>query len=246
MLRLEYFIDNDLGFGQATAIPFSAATNVADISANIDITGLANGGHYLFVRSQDANGKYSATNSKYFEINNTTLPLTLVNYDAKLSGNQVTNHWQTENETNTSHFVIERSQNALDFIPLGSISAKNTKGQHSYSFNDRLSASLATQTLYYRLKQVDIDGKFNYSRTVPVKLSVDKKISIGANPATDVITVFAPKAKAISIISIIGSVMYSAYLNQAWDSVTIDISRFARGTYLVKVVGENNIIRPKR
>lgn len=244
--RLEYFIDTDPGHGNGMAIAIAQATDVADVSANVDITGLSNGGHYFFVRSQDANGKFSQTNSKYFEINNSALPLTLVSYNAKLNGNVVNNYWATENEVNTSHFVVERSLNGVDFVGVGRVEAKNTSGSHQYYFNDRPTAALNGKTIYYRLQQADKDGKFSYSKIVPVSLGEPKRITVSPNPTSGIVNVYAPKAKSVSVFSVGGAEVYTAKLNQAWDSTTIDLSRLPKGTYLVKVVEENGTITTEK
>ncbi|CAN5704174.1 hypothetical protein BH10BAC3_BH10BAC3_16430 [soil metagenome] len=64
--RVEYFIDLDPGFGQATAIPITAANNIANKSASISLSSVATGIHNLFVRSRDANGNWSISNQVPF------------------------------------------------------------------------------------------------------------------------------------------------------------------------------------
>jgi Secretion system C-terminal sorting domain len=63
----EYFIDADPGFGAATAIPLSAATNIPALIAAINLTSITPGVHQLMVRSKDANGIWSITAASTFE-----------------------------------------------------------------------------------------------------------------------------------------------------------------------------------
>lgn len=63
----EYFIDTDPGFGAATAIPLTAATNIPALISSINLTGITPGVHQLMVRSKDANGNWSITASATFE-----------------------------------------------------------------------------------------------------------------------------------------------------------------------------------
>src|SRR5437867_4247318 len=63
--KLEYFIDNDPGFGNGTNVPISADTDVtASFNANINVA--PTGFHWLYFRAKDANGNWSLTNYKLF------------------------------------------------------------------------------------------------------------------------------------------------------------------------------------
>ena len=64
--RVEYFIDTDPGFGNATNIPITTGNNLQDISFTASISTLPTGIHALFIRSRDANGKWSVTNNRFF------------------------------------------------------------------------------------------------------------------------------------------------------------------------------------
>lgn len=66
IVRLEYAIDANLPFGSGTAIPITPAINIANLNAVIDISNLPAGPHILFIRSLDANGKWSITNIAFF------------------------------------------------------------------------------------------------------------------------------------------------------------------------------------
>ncbi|MFD1631393.1 T9SS type A sorting domain-containing protein [Pseudopedobacter beijingensis] len=175
------------------------------------------------------------------------LPLTLIGYDARLENTSIKNHWTTASEVNTSHFMIERSINGIDFTAVGRVDSKNTAGQHDYYFTDQLSADLLSiSTLYYRLKQVDIDDKSNYSKVVPVKVGLGNKIVISPNPAKDYLRVFVPGAKSLSIISVNGVEVFSTKLNPDQDGELVHFGNLVKGLYLVKVTDiENKVIAEK-
>jgi hypothetical protein len=68
IVALEYFIDNnDLGFGNCTPIPLTPNTDIAGLNANINVTGLVQGVHRVFIRSKDANNKWCLTNFSVFD-----------------------------------------------------------------------------------------------------------------------------------------------------------------------------------
>ncbi|MEZ5083072.1 MAG: PKD domain-containing protein [Bacteroidales bacterium] len=62
IIRIEYFFDTDPGYGNGTAIPFTPGTDVTVFDHAIDITGLPDGLHKLFIRVQDEGGVWSLTN----------------------------------------------------------------------------------------------------------------------------------------------------------------------------------------
>lgn len=64
--KAEYFVDTDPGFGNATDVPVTAGTNIANVAIPIDISSLSKGLHIIFLRTKDLNGKWSLTNRWLF------------------------------------------------------------------------------------------------------------------------------------------------------------------------------------
>jgi hypothetical protein len=119
-------------------------------------------------------GDISSFSSFYFASTNVTLPLDLISFSGHLQNdNSVLLNWKTENEINTSHFVVERSTDAIRFNGIGNINANgrnNPGGSFNYALSDNDAVNQSTHRLYYRLKMVDIDGRFTYSNIVAVSL----------------------------------------------------------------------------
>ena len=79
--------------------------------------------------------------------------------------------WKTATELNSSHFEIERSINGYQFEKIGKVNAAgNSNTVTSYNFIDRLPVKGMN---YYRLKQFDLDGKYDYSETRKVEIKTD-------------------------------------------------------------------------
>jgi hypothetical protein len=98
---------------------------------------------------------------------NNPLPVELTYFSAEADGNRITLNWQTASETNNSHFLIQRRTDKGDFENVGRKEGFGTSYEaHTYRFQDRVSAQ---GTVYYRLKQVDFDGSFEYSDIKAVK-----------------------------------------------------------------------------
>jgi Concanavalin A-like lectin/glucanases superfamily/Secretion system C-terminal sorting domain len=100
------------------------------------------------------------------------LPVKLVDFTATLSNNQTQLHWQTAQEQNSSHFEVERSTDGIQIFEIGKVNASgNSSTSRDYSYNDKLPATMLSRpTIYYRLKSIDVDGKFDYSKIVVVLL----------------------------------------------------------------------------
>jgi trimeric autotransporter adhesin len=94
------------------------------------------------------------------------LPVELLEFKGSLVNNDGHLQWKTENEINTSVFIVERSIDAGTYNQIGTILASNTSGIHNYTLTDPNISSLGVMVVYYRLKQLDIDGKFKYSGIV--------------------------------------------------------------------------------
>jgi hypothetical protein len=93
-----------------------------------------------------------------------TLPLHLLSFEGKAaaSGNNLT--WSTAEEINVKRFVIERSENAVDFYSVGTVAARNISGNQQYQFADNNLPAVVS--FYYRLKMEDIDGLSSYSPVI--------------------------------------------------------------------------------
>jgi Secretion system C-terminal sorting domain len=111
-----------------------------------------------------------------------TTPVTLLNFSLSLlSDNSVGLYWKTASEKNSSYFLIERSSDGQTFEGIGSVQAHGNSGQVlSYSFTDD-KPSTSSGYVYYRLRMVDLDGSFEYSNAVSLKLK-GTVVSVYPNP----------------------------------------------------------------
>jgi hypothetical protein len=94
------------------------------------------------------------------------LPIELIHFSAENKSSYNLLEWATATEINNSHFVIEKLISDVEFEPIAEIlGAENSKELISYSFLDW---EISNKTAYYRLKQVDFDGSYTYSRVVSI------------------------------------------------------------------------------
>ncbi|ODS80393.1 MAG: hypothetical protein ABS46_14410 [Cytophagaceae bacterium SCN 52-12] len=111
------------------------------------------------------------------------LPVRLARFSAQPEGrNTALLTWSTTYEENTSHFVIEKSSDAVSWHPVGQVMARNTgEGANHYRFTDRI-GDRNQQLVYYRLKMTDLDGQFAYSKIESVRLGGGVPSGIYPNP----------------------------------------------------------------
>ena len=183
--KAEYFFNTDPGFGNGTPITFTTptGTDIADLSFPADISALANNTpHYLFVRTLDSINKWSLTNIVSFT-KSIVVPITWLSFNASLKNKVVQLDWKTSSETNSSHFDIERSTNGFSYEKIGEVKAAGNSNTVSYyDFTDRLPVKGMN---YYRLKQVDLDGKYSYSEIRNVEIKTDMPLFVIQNNLMD-------------------------------------------------------------
>jgi predicted amidohydrolase YtcJ len=161
------------------------------------------------------------------------LPVNLLSFKAHYEDNKVPLTWATVSEQNNSHFDIERSLDGHKFETIGTVkSAANGSTQVNYSFIDN---NLPSQNIfYYRLKQVDFDGKFTYSGVVSIaKKNILPSVKVFPNPADSEITFSGLLENAqIEVYNEIGQLVKTV---QSLNSGSkISISDLPKGIYLAK------------
>ncbi|MDI9364282.1 MAG: polysaccharide lyase family protein [Flavobacterium sp.] len=169
------------------------------------------------------------------EANVAVLPVTLLSFTAnKLNSNTAINlKWVTTSEINSSFFEVEKSADAIVFSAIGKVAAKaTTNATTNYTFIDNYPLN---GNNYYRLKQVDVDGKYVYSETRLVSNnSVNSQLVIYPNPAKNFVVIKTNEViETIEIIDAAGKVQITK-VNVGSKEIRVDVSKLATGTYVVK------------
>lgn len=144
--------------------------------------------------------------------------------------------WETYHEEHNGYFLLERSMDGIKFVAISKITTKapggNSVNKISYAYTDK---AYANGTNYYRLKQVDLNGKFVYSSVV--KLNNNRPataFSISPNPATDIIQVIVPEAGSLSIIDMAGKVLLKENIQVSGN---MDLGNMSAGVYFINFQG---------
>ncbi|WP_442795450.1 T9SS type A sorting domain-containing protein [Pelobium manganitolerans] len=222
-------------FGGGASAPPGNVSNFTNLTAIDPITAEPAPVKYARFTS-----KASGTTTKLFRVAASktafVLPLNLLSFNAKADalGKSVNLNWKTTNEVNTKEFLIERRTDNSQFESIGIKASKNVSGEHSYSYTDYTAAS---GNVYYRLKQVDNDGKFTYSDVVSVNLSGSATVSAYPNPTTDLLNVeHGPvNGGSLSVFDLQGKVLISQSLANGASSTSVNVAKLVPGTYVLNV-----------
>jgi Leucine-rich repeat (LRR) protein len=159
----------------------------------------------------------------------TSLPVTLISFEGKHEDGQNKVVWKTTSETTNKGFEIERSADARNFEKIGFVDGSgDTKESQFYHFTDL--NPLATS--YYRLKQVDYDGKFEYSKVIMIKGS-EAVFKIYPNPSKDELIVSGIEGEQdLYIVNDAGRIILQT---KAISGKPVSLRSLKSGLYTVRV-----------
>jgi uncharacterized repeat protein (TIGR01451 family) len=199
--------------------------------------------YYVNVITTDLNGGTNVALAQ-FTLGAYPLPVTLVSFTALAKGSDAQLAWTTAQELNNDHFDVERSLDGATFAKVGQLAGHgSTSSASSYAFTDAGIGSRATGPVYYRLRQVDVDGTATYSpvRTVAFAASIAPAISLYPNPAAQAtqldLSLLPAGTYQVQVLDLAGRVV----LRQSATGATaprLDLSPLASGSYLVQVQGQ--------
>ena len=167
------------------------------------------------------------------------LPVTLVSFTGTKSANGNILTWQVANELNLDHYELQKSTDGQNFSFVADIKAKGSRN-YTYTDND-LNNSASIE--YYRLKSVDIDGKFSLSAIVKIRSVISSwRAQVNPNPVASTLrlNIESPlQDKAILIITdLSGRQLYKQNISISAGDNYYEINKmaaFAKGTYLLSV-----------
>lgn len=176
------------------------------------------------------------------------IPVELTSFVANNDRNNVTLNWATATELNNSGFQIERKLNGTsEWTNVSFVSGKGTSTErNNYSYMDK---SLTVGKYSYRLKQVDLDGTYEYSPVIEVDVNAPDEYTLYQNypnpfnPTTTIEYSLPEKSDVtISIYSAIGELvktLVNGIIESGYQKVTFNAADLTSGTYIyqIKAVG---------
>ena len=178
--------------------------------------------------------------------NTFVLPVSLLYFTATNTYCTASLIWKTTAEINSSYYSIESSIDGQVFAEVKKIASKNsaTGAVYTQTFRD------VSGTVYYRLKMADADGHYVYSKILTVTANDNCNLflqpTVSPNPASDFITVAGlVKGSHVSLINAAGTRLTGIEATSS-SSQRIDISKFAKGVYVLRIEATDGSIHTVR
>ncbi|HRI20816.1 MAG TPA: M12 family metallo-peptidase [Panacibacter sp.] len=225
------------------SFPYTLITNTANdgsqeitVPDNVEIT-------------TSARVKVEAANSIFYNVSNSNfiigsiLPLQWLSVTAEKTGTgSALIKWSTSGESGNDYFEVERSIAGTSFNKIGTVAAgTGFAAVHQYSFNDKFIAG----TNYYRIKQVDKDGRSGYSKIIQLTADANGvQWTVQPNPAKTSTTIRftdISKVKTVLINNAQGKTIYknNKVGNAVNNSIEIQLGSFTKGMYFITVITES-------
>jgi serine protease AprX len=168
------------------------------------------------------------------------LPIKLLSFYLKVEdeGNHL--FWDTEIEANSSHFEIEKSTDGISFKKVGQVKAAGfSVGSHRY---DLLDKDTSEGVFYYRLKQVDRDLTFEYSKKLTCRRVNKNHVKVGPNPSTGQVNIMMnlanEKKVKFEIINVAGQNVQSLNFDmlKGYNELTLNLDFLPKGFYSLRAI----------
>lgn len=171
--------------------------------------------------------------ARYLLASGGPVPVSLIDFTGALKNNTVVLQWQTSNQQNLSDFIIERSADSHTFSSIGKIAATGNSSLSNYSIIDQQPLQGIN---FYRLRMVDLDGKFVYSKIIAVKIDGDNiSLLMFPNPANDILFLQLSGVNENAVIQIIDingrKIKQAKVALNGSTSFSVDIRNLPKGTY---------------
>ena len=166
------------------------------------------------------------------------VPIKLLSFTATRQGKAVNLNWLTTSEVNSSHFDVQYSKDGNQWQSIGIVAAAgNSSTQRSYSLVHNTPAGGVN---YYRLKQVDMDAKFENSLIRTVTFSTSTGMSIFPNPTTDRVFINSDAGGTVQSVTLYANDgKQMIHVNNFSLGNSLDMRNYGAGVYLLKIVDKD-------
>ncbi len=220
--------------------------------SSCDVTGLNNTTSYYFA-IVEYNGVSNISNyntTTYFNSGIVSLPVKWLSLNAKfINPANVLINWKTASEINNNKFEVEKSYDGNNWIKISEVKgAGNSNSIKSYNITDEIGSMNSNNILYYRIKQIDFDGNFSYSRVEKVAKITSEKVVVSPNPFTNFlnINIFSETGSSanITLLNNWGSkvINYEANLIIGDNLIEIpEVQKLSNGIYILQIESGSNV-----
>ena len=178
------------------------------------------------------------------------LPLNLISFNGMVRNEEADLTWRTSSEVNVKQFELERSIDGSRFDKVAIIKARNTSGQHDYRYTDAGFSKLIVPYVYYRLRMVDLDGSYKYSKVVRLaQPNLISTVKVYPNPVKDMLQIQVQSVAAgdftLRVVDAQGRLMLSRKYGviAGPQTLTLPVQNLAKGWYVMVMVQADGTMR---
>jgi hypothetical protein len=174
------------------------------------------------------------------------LPVNLLFFEVNCDMDNVLLNWSTASEINNDYFSIERSIDGINFEEIGRVDGKgNTSSTTNYTYTD---LNPINRDSYYRLKQTDFNGRYEYFRMIAANCDDKINFSVYPNPFEDRFNIKLSENTSyplnLEIHDYLGRIVHAQVIESGMTEVEMN-QKIQSGTYFVKVFNENTHVMKK-
>ena len=209
----------------------------------------------MFYGSSFTNDVQGYAGYSFSALTSVALPVRWLNFSVVRQASDALISWTVDNDLDNEKYVVERSLDGVNYNVIGEVSKRLGNGSKKYSYLDAGITSLGKKIIYYRVKSVELNGKYSYTDTRNVRLDVKGDISLFPNPATDGFTLNIPYLNPnqdkiqLQLVSAIGQIIDRRDITrQAATSYYYNLtsSLITSGDYLLKIYEDGQLTETKR
>ncbi len=193
-----------------------------------------------YLRPSDALAVYSTLGSP--------LPVKFIQFSGKRNPQHTFLQWTTATEQNNDYFLVERSADGINYKEVASVEGSNYSiNEKIYTVYDKLSPQneLEALPLFYRIKQVDKDNRFSYSKVIKLNPVWRSAITVAPNPVRQGQTINIHLAidgtAHLELIDQTGRILKTSVMQNGIN--TISTQQLSKGYYWISVKGQQGIIK---
>jgi hypothetical protein len=170
---------------------------------------------------------------------NAALPVVFIGFNVARQDNDVLIQWSTAQEINSARYEVERSEDGAMWSSIATLAAAgNSNTIQSYSFTDRNVAKG-----YYRIKQVDQDGRFTYTAVKAIKATNSTVVMIASLTQNSLVLQFSQQLNttvSLRIIALSGAVVAERQIERPVGQVVVNIPAL-KGNYIVSISNNQDV-----
>ena len=177
----------------------------------------------------------------YSFLNSSPLPLYWISFSGEINNNGILLKWEVEKSVNNDHFEIDHSTDGINYTVIASVQdnagiINGTKTDYTF-----LHTTPTNGNHFYRIKQIDIDGKYSYSKTILITIrNIFSGLSLKFNPVHDELVVINQNQQMIRqliITDVSGRIWKEQNINSNTASIRSEVGKLPAGFYLLKLKG---------